>query len=76
MSWSELERLVDDAESDGAICRGLRRCRSRQEFLMACRRLGYRIQPKDLRSAWLLDQLESDALRSGTGGLAAGAVSL
>ena len=55
MSWSELQRLVEDAEADGAIRRGLRRCRSRRELLMACRRLGYRIQAVDLRSAWLLE---------------------
>lgn len=58
MSWSELERLVDDAESDPAIRRGLRRCRSRREFLLASARLGYRIQPRDLRTAWSLDQGE------------------
>lgn len=59
MSWSELERLVDDAESDGAIRRGLRRCRSRREFLLASWRLGYRIHPSDLRMAWSLDLMES-----------------
>jgi hypothetical protein len=58
MSWSELERLVDDAESDPAIRRGLRRCRSRREFLLASARLGYRIEPRDLRMAWSLDQGE------------------
>jgi len=58
MSWSELERLVDDAESDPAIRRGLRRCRSRREFLLASARLGYCIQPRDLRMAWSLDQGE------------------
>jgi hypothetical protein len=55
MSWSELERLVDDAESDPAIRSGLRRCRSRREFLLASRRLGYRIQPRDIQMAWSLD---------------------
>lgn len=65
MSWSELERLVDDAETDAAIRRGLRRCRSRRELLMASRRLGYRIQPADLRRAWLVDQAEPGTLRSG-----------
>ncbi|MFY7696512.1 MAG: Nif11-like leader peptide family natural product precursor [Cyanobium sp.] len=58
MSWSELERLVDDAESDPAIRRGLLRCRSRREFLLATSRLGYRIQPRDLQIAWALDQGE------------------
>jgi hypothetical protein len=55
MSWSELERLVDDAESDPAIRRGLRRCRSRREFLLASWHLGYRIQPRDIQMAWSLD---------------------
>ncbi|MEB3305316.1 MAG: Nif11 family protein [Cyanobacteriota bacterium] len=59
MSWNELERLVDDAESDPALRRGLRRCRSRREFLLASWRLGYRIQPRDLRTARSLDLLES-----------------
>jgi hypothetical protein len=59
MSWSELERLVDDAESDPALRRGLRRCRSRRELLLASWRLGYRIQPQDLQTAWSLDLGES-----------------
>jgi hypothetical protein len=59
MSWSELQRLVEEAEADGAIRRGLRRCRSRAELLLASRRLGYRIQALDLRNAWLLDQWET-----------------
>ena len=61
MSWSELERLVDDAESDPALRRGLRRCRSRREFLLASARLGYRIQPRDLQMAWSLDQGQGGA---------------
>ena len=59
MSWSELERLVEEAERDGAIRRSLRRCRSRKELLMASRRLGFRIQARDLRCAWLLEKKES-----------------
>jgi hypothetical protein len=59
MSWSELQRLVEEAETDGALRRGLRRCRSRAELLLASRRLGYRVQARDLRSAWLLDQMEA-----------------
>ncbi len=55
MSWSELERLVDDAELDGAIRRSLRCCRSRGELVLACRRLGYRVLMSDLRKAWHLD---------------------
>ncbi|MEB3334749.1 MAG: Nif11 family protein [Cyanobacteriota bacterium] len=59
MSWSELQRLVEEAEADGAIRRGLRRCRSRRELLMASRRLGYGIQAQDLRRAWQLEQTEA-----------------
>lgn len=62
MSWSELQRLVEEAEADGSIRRGLRRCRSRHEFVMACQRLGYGIQTMDLRKAQLLDQMESGGL--------------
>jgi hypothetical protein len=66
MSWSELQRLVEEAEADGAIRRGLRRCRSRAELLLASRRLGYRIQALDLRNAWLLDQLETGVFTPAT----------
>ncbi|MFN5465114.1 MAG: nitrogen fixation protein [Cyanobacteriota bacterium] len=68
MSWSELERLVEDAETDGVIRRGLRHCRSRRELLMASRRLGYGIQLNDLRRAWQLDRMESDVVWSRSGG--------
>jgi hypothetical protein len=54
MSWSELERLVADAEDDGVIRRGLRHCRSRHELVLAAQRLGYRIEGEDLRQAWAL----------------------
>jgi hypothetical protein len=62
MSWSELQRLVEEAEADGAIRRSLRRCRSRGELLMASRRMGYRIQATDLRRAWQLEQVEAGRL--------------
>jgi len=52
MSWSELERLVDEAERDGDIRRALRRCRNREELVLAGRRLGYRITRIDLLRAW------------------------
>jgi hypothetical protein len=65
MSWSELQRLVEDAEADGAIRRGLRRCRSPRELLMACRRLGYGIQALDLRSARELEQRDARAVTPG-----------
>jgi hypothetical protein len=54
MSWSELERLVEEAEADGVIRRALRHCRSRAELILASRRLGYRITRVDLQRAWLL----------------------
>ena len=54
MSWSELERLVDEAEADEAIRRGLRHCRSRAELLLAARRLGFRVTRVDLQRAWQL----------------------
>ena len=52
MSWSELERLVDEAELDTDIGRALRHCRSRDELVLAARRLGYRITRMDLLRAW------------------------
>ena len=51
MSWSELQRLVEEAEADGVIRLGLRHCRSGQELVLACRRLGYAIEAADLRQA-------------------------
>lgn len=56
MSWSELERLVEEAETDEAIGRGLRHCRSRPELLLAARRLGYGVTGLDLKRAWQLHQ--------------------
>ncbi len=55
MSWSELERLVQEAEQDGDLRRALRHCRSRTELVLAARRLDYRITRADLHGAWLLD---------------------
>ena len=54
MSWSELERLVDDAEGETSLQRSLRHCRSQQELVLAARRLGYRITRVDLKRAWLV----------------------
>ncbi|MEB3321764.1 MAG: Nif11 family protein [Synechococcaceae cyanobacterium] len=59
MSWSELERLVEEAEADGVIRRSLRRCRSRRELVLAARRLGYRITQSDLQRAWELHRQET-----------------
>ena len=66
MSWSELERLVcdaeADAEADAAMQRALKHCRSRKELILAARRLGYRITRIDLQRAWQEhQQLEQEA---------------
>lgn len=53
MSWSDLERLVVDAEASAQLQGVLRRCRSRNELLQTARRLGYRVTQNDLRQAWL-----------------------
>ncbi len=52
MSWSELERLVDQAEANPSLRRSLKGCRSSQELILAARRLGYRITRMDLQRAW------------------------
>jgi hypothetical protein len=52
MSWSELERMVEEAELDAEIRRALRHCRSRQELVLAARQLGYRVTRLDLARAW------------------------
>jgi len=51
MSWSELERLVDQAEADAGLRRSLKGCRSTPELILAARRLGYRITRIDLQRA-------------------------
>jgi hypothetical protein len=53
MSWPELERLVTEAEASQELRRSLRRCRSREELLLAARRLGYRVTRIDLQNAWI-----------------------
>ena len=52
MSWSELERLVEQAEVDAALRRSLKGCRSIPELILVARRLGYRITRMDLQRAW------------------------
>ena len=52
MSWSELERLVDQAEANPSLRRSLKGCRSTPELILAARRLGYRITRLDLQRAW------------------------
>ena len=61
MSWSELERFVDDVEADSSLQRALKHCRSRKELILAARRLGYRITRIDLQQAWQEEQLEHQA---------------
>ena len=58
MSWLELERLVEDAEKEPQLARALRHCRSNPEFILAARKLGYRITRVDLEQARLADQKE------------------
>jgi len=52
MSWSELERLVEEAEAQPSLRRSLKDCRSTPELILAARRLGYRITRMDLQRAW------------------------
>ena len=56
MSWSELERLVETAESDPAMARALGHCRSAAELVLAARRLGFGVSGADLRDARSLAQ--------------------
>ena len=58
MSWSELERLVQEGEADTALRRALKHCRSTQELVLAARRLGYRITRVDLQRAWQEERQE------------------
>jgi hypothetical protein len=41
MSWSDLERLVADAETSQELQQTLSHCRSRQELLHTARQLGF-----------------------------------
>ena len=58
MSWSELERLVDQAEVDASLRRSLKGCRSTPELILSARRLGYRITRIDLQRAWEQERQE------------------
>ena len=53
MSWSDLERMVADAETSPALQQVLHQCHSRQELLSTARQLGYRLTRADLQNAWL-----------------------
>lgn len=59
MSWTELERLVEQAESDPALRRALMHCRSRFELVLAGQRLGFAIDGQDLKLAWRLHQRQT-----------------
>ena len=50
MSWSDLERMVADAETSPTL---QHQCHSRQELLHIARQLGYRLTRSDLQNAWL-----------------------
>lgn len=52
MSWSELERLVLDAEQEEGVRHGLRDCTSAPALVLAARRMGYRVTRVDLQRAW------------------------
>jgi predicted ribosomally synthesized peptide with nif11-like leader len=58
MTWSELERFVQEAESDAVMRRSLKHCRSELELVMAARRLGYRLTRRDLHEAREEDRRE------------------
>ena len=58
MSWSELERLVHEAEAQPSLRRSLKDCRSTPELILAARRLDYRITRIDLQRAWEQDRQE------------------
>jgi predicted ribosomally synthesized peptide with nif11-like leader len=65
MSWSELERFVEELEADAALRRALKHCRSRQELILAARRLGYRITRMDLQRAWQEEKRELEQAAQG-----------
>ncbi len=65
MARAELERLVDEAEADGALRRALKHCRSGYELVLAARRLGYRITREDLIQSRLEDRDQSRSARPG-----------
>jgi len=58
MSWSELERLVQEGEADAALRRALKHCRSTPELILAARRLGFRITRMDLQRDWEVERQE------------------
>lgn len=65
MSWSELERLVEDAETNADLRALLRSCRSQPQLLLAARRQGYHITRVDLQRAWQRHQAALGSRASG-----------
>ena len=65
MSWSELERFVEELEADATLRRAVKHCRSRKELILAARRLGYRITRIDLQRAWQEEQREQEQATRG-----------
>ncbi|MEB3195466.1 MAG: Nif11 family protein [Cyanobacteriota bacterium] len=53
MSWSELERLVNDADGDDDLCRIMDSCKSQDELIVVATTLGYQINHWDVLQAWL-----------------------
>jgi hypothetical protein len=73
MSWSELERLVNDAEAHAELRNTLSRCRCRQQLLRRAHRLGYLVTRTDLQNAWQAHQQDQQAAgQDAHAGIAAG----
>jgi hypothetical protein len=52
MSRVELERFVNDAESNGELRKLLRTCQTQPQLVLMARHLGYHITRMDLARAW------------------------
>jgi predicted ribosomally synthesized peptide with nif11-like leader len=52
MSWAELERFVEDAETEADLREVVQSCQSQAELLLAARRRGYHITRVDFLRAW------------------------
>ena len=52
MSWSELERLVKDADVDGDLRWTMDQCQSQDELIAVATSLGYQICSMDVVQAW------------------------
>lgn len=64
MSWSELERLVQEAEANERLRRQLRRCHSSEDLVTLARLLGFRISAADLRRARVKHHVERRSRRA------------